>query len=91
MRALVSLILSSMMLNLSAQARSSATSSDDSTSNQNMEEDFEQEIQDKNPSPQKMEDFYSGKYPKRQFKGYNKYPKTRLPDSNPQEILQTED
>ena len=89
MRALLSLILGSLMINLSAHAKSSVTSSDNSTGNQNMEE--EQDIQNKNPLPQKMEDAYSGRYPKRLFKGYDKYHKTRLPDSTPQEILQTED
>lgn len=91
MRALMSLILSSMMLSLSIQARSSPTNTDDSTENQNMEEDLEQDILDKNPPPEKMEDSYSRRYPKRQFKGYEKSLKTRLPDSTPKEILQNED
>lgn len=91
MRALVSLIISSMLLNLSAHARSSSTNSNNSTHKQNMEEDLDQDTLQKNPSPQKMEDSYRGRYPKRKFKRYKKYPKGRLPNSTPQEILQTED
>lgn len=91
MRALVSFIISSMLLNLSAHARSSSTNSNNSTNKQNLEEDLEQDNPHKNPSPQKMEDSYTGRYPKRKFKGYDKYPKGRLPNSTPQEILQTED
>lgn len=83
MRALISIILGSMMVNLSVNAKTS-----DKTENQ---ENAPDKIDLKNPPPQKMEDSYTGRYPKRKFKGYGKYPRTELPRSTPKEILQTED
>jgi hypothetical protein len=91
MKALISLILSSMLLNLSVHAGSSSENSDSAEAQQEKAKKSELEKNQDAWEKQKMEEATDTPHRKTYYPGFEYNPRPYSPSSTPQERIQTED